>query len=148
MDVFLYLLESPKHSPHMTVNADIVHSIWWRMSTFLPSIFIYLLIFLEKLTLLYKWASSALVWAFQVALVVKIACQCRRRKRYGIPWRRAWQPTPVFLPGESHGQRSLVGYSSWGLKESDTTEQLWMQHTFHKFDGKKTFVKTISVRTP
>jgi len=35
-----------------------------------------------------------------------------------IPWRRAWQPTPVFLPGESHGQRSLVGYS----KESDTTE--------------------------
>ena len=41
-----------------------------------------------------------------------------------IPWRRKWQPTPVFLPGESHGQRSLVGYSLWGLKESDTTEQL------------------------
>ena len=41
-----------------------------------------------------------------------------------IPWRRAWQPTPVFLPGESHGQRSLVGYSPWGRKESDTTEQL------------------------
>ena len=39
-----------------------------------------------------------------------------------IPWRRAWQPTLVFLPRESHGQRSLVGYSSWGLKESDTTE--------------------------
>ena len=35
-----------------------------------------------------------------------------------------WQPTPVFLPGESHGQRSLVGYSPWGRKESDTTEQL------------------------
>ena len=35
-----------------------------------------------------------------------------------IPWRRAWQPTPVFLPGESHGQRSLVGYSPWGHKES------------------------------
>jgi len=33
-----------------------------------------------------------------------------------IPWRRAWQPTPVFLPGESHGQRSLVGYSPWGGK--------------------------------
>ena len=41
-----------------------------------------------------------------------------------IPWRRAWQPTPVFLPGESHGQRSLVGYSSWGSKEWDTTERL------------------------
>ena len=39
-------------------------------------------------------------------------------------WRRKWQPTPVFLPGESHGQRSLVGYSPWGGKESDTTEQL------------------------
>jgi len=33
-----------------------------------------------------------------------------------IPWRRAWQPTPVFLPGESHGQRSLVGYSLWDHK--------------------------------
>ena len=39
-----------------------------------------------------------------------------------IPWRRAWQPTPVFLPGKSHGQRSLAGYSPWGHKESDTTE--------------------------
>ena len=39
-----------------------------------------------------------------------------------IPWRTAWQPTPVFLPGESHGQRSLMGYSLEGCKESDTTE--------------------------
>ena len=38
------------------------------------------------------------------------------------PWRRKWQPTPVFLPGESHGQKSLAGYSPWGCKESDTTE--------------------------
>ena len=57
------------------------------------------------------------------------ACQCRRhgfdpwvRK---IPWGRAWQPTPVFLPGESHGQRSLGGLPSMGIpKESDTTERL------------------------
>ena len=41
-----------------------------------------------------------------------------------IPWRRAWQPTPMFLPGESHGQRSLAGYSPWGCKESGMTEQL------------------------
>ena len=41
-----------------------------------------------------------------------------------IPWRRAWQPTPVFFPGESHGQRSLVGYSPWDCKESDTAERL------------------------
>ena len=39
-------------------------------------------------------------------------------------WRRKWQPTPVSLPGESHGQRSLAGYSPWGCKESDTTERL------------------------
>ena len=59
------------------------------------------------------------------------ACQWRRHKRYGldpwaekIPWRRAWQPIPVFLPGESHGQR-LVGYSPWGCKESNTTEATW-----------------------
>ena len=39
-------------------------------------------------------------------------------------WRRKWQPTPVFLPGKSHGLRSLASYSPWGLKESDMTEQL------------------------
>ena len=41
-----------------------------------------------------------------------------------FPWRRAWQPTPVFLSGESHGQRSLVGYGPWGRKESDTAGRL------------------------
>ena len=41
-----------------------------------------------------------------------------------IPWRRAWQLTLVFLPGEFHGQRSLAGYSPWGHKESDMTERL------------------------
>ena len=39
-----------------------------------------------------------------------------------IPWRGKWQPTPLFLPGKSHGQRSLAGYSPWGGKELDTTE--------------------------
>ena len=56
--------------------------------------------------------------AFQVALVVKNQpAKYRRHKRHGFnpwvgktPWRRAWQPTPVFLLGESHGQRSLAGY--------------------------------------
>ena len=49
-------------------------------------------------------------------------CQCRRQRyrfnpRVGkIPWRRAWQPTPVFLPGESHGQRNLAGYSPRGRR--------------------------------
>ena len=56
-------------------------------------------------------------------------CQCRRHKRSKfdpwvrkIPWRRAWQPTPVFLPGESHGQRRLMGDNPRDCKESDTTE--------------------------
>ena len=40
------------------------------------------------------------------------------------PWMKKWQPTPVFLPGKSHGWGSLVGYTPWGLKESDTIEQL------------------------
>ena len=46
-----------------------------------------------------------------------------------IPWKRAWQLTPVFLPGESHGQRSLAGYSPRGRNESDMTEQLTAQST-------------------
>ena len=55
------------------------------------------------------------------------ACQ-RRRCEFSpwvrkMPWRREWQPTPVFLPGESHEQRSLAGYSPGGHKELDTTEQ-------------------------
>ena len=43
---------------------------------------------------------------------------------YGFVQRRQWHPTPVLLPGKSHGQRSLVGCSPWGRKESDTTERL------------------------
>ena len=75
-------------------------------------------LFFFKYFLLYPWAS-------QVALVVKKpACQCWRHKRCGfdpwvgeIPWRRAWQPTPVFLPGEAHGQRSL-GATVHGVTKS------------------------------
>ena len=59
------------------------------------------------------------------------AYQCRRLKRCGfypwvrkIPWRKTWQSTPVFLTGDTNGQRGLVGYSLGGLKESDMTEQL------------------------
>ena len=56
------------------------------------------------------------------------ACQCRRCRFNPwvskLPWRRQWQPIPIFLPEKSHGQRSLVGYSPWGHKESDMTERL------------------------
>ena len=62
--------------------------------------------------------------------------QCRRpgfnpwvRK---VSWRRKWQPTPVFLPGKSHGRRNWLGYSPWGRKESDTTERLHsLTHCVH-----------------
>ena len=63
--------------------------------------------------------------------------QCRRpefdpwvRK---ITWRRAWQPTPVFMPGESCVQRSLAGYSPWGCKKSDST--YWLNSKRHTFCG-------------
>ena len=68
------------------------------------------------------------------------AWQCRRCRRRGfnpwirkIPWSKKWQPAPVFLPGKFHGQRSLVGYSLWGCKESDMTEQLSMHAHVHDF---------------
>ena len=63
--------------------------------------------------------------------------RCRKRRRCGfnprirkIPWRRKWQPTPGFLAGKSHGQRSLVGYSPGGHKESDRTEQSKAERTY------------------
>ena len=78
--------------------------------------------------------SPVFQWASQVALVIKNppanAGDCKRsglnswvRK---IFWRRAWKPTPVFLPEESHGRKSLVGYGPWGHKDSDATEHARM----------------------
>ena len=59
-------------------------------------------------------------------IYVYLCLQCRRPGLDpwvgNIPWRWKWQPTPVFLPRESHGQSSMVGYNPWGCKESDTTE--------------------------
>ena len=65
-----------------------------------------------------------------VAQVVKnLLCLQHRRPRFDpgvrkIPWRRKWQPTPVFLPREFHGQRNLAGHRPWGCRESDTAERL------------------------
>ena len=74
--------------------------------------------------------SIMIIGAFQVALMVKNlpanAKDIRDQVRSldpKIPWRRVWQPTPVFLPEESHGQRSLEGYSPHGHKESYMTEE-------------------------
>ena len=73
-------------------------------------------------------------------------CSCRRYKRHGfdpwvgkIPWRREWQSTPVFLPEESHGQRSLAGYSPWSPKEVNMTERLLPSRDFRWYHVTKPF---------
>ena len=67
-----------------------------------------------------------------MAQMVRICLQCRRpglNPCVGkIPWRRKWQLTPIFLPGESHGQRSLASHNPGGHKESGTTERLTHLH--------------------
>ena len=84
---------------------------------------LFLLFFNENLSLL------GLPWWLRWE---RICLQCRRPSFYPwvskIPWRREGLPTPVFLPGKSHGQRSLVGSSPWGLKELD--KHNWATNTF------------------
>ena len=55
-------------------------------------------------------------------------CVCIYTHTYMCIWRRQWHPTPLLLPGKSHGRRSLVGCNPWGCKESDTTE--WLHFHF------------------
>ena len=75
----------------------------------------------------------------------RIHLQCRRPGFDSwvgkIPWKRAWQPISVALPGESHGQRSLASYSPWGHKESDTSEWLSLAHKWniHSWSFKSEF---------
>ena len=77
------------------------------------------------------WAPSRLQWGFPGGSDGKSVCLQCGRPRFNpwvgkIPWGRKWQPTLVLSPEEFHGQRSLVGYSPWGRKESDTTEWLYI----------------------
>ena len=76
-----------------------------------------------NLSKLWKIVKDREAWRAEVHGVAKSWTQLSNNKksRAGkIPWRRKWQPTPLFLPGEPHGQKSLVSYSQWGGKESDT----------------------------
>ena len=77
-----------------------------------------------------NWIELNIHWTSSVMLLVKICLQCRSCKRHGfgpwvrkIPWKRTWQPSPVFLFGESHGQMILAGYSPW---------QCWVRHNWRK----------------
>ena len=96
----------------------------------------------QGLTVRHDWATFT---AFKISLRggasnKECAYHCRRCKihRFSswvgkILWRRKWQPTPVFLLGESHGQRSLAGYCPWGRKESDTAEHAHILLYIHTF---------------
>ena len=100
--------------------SDLLHLVWYPLG---PLMLLQTEIFHSLLGLsIYNLGASQVAQRWRI-------CQCRRCKRPGfnprvgkIPWRRKWQPTPVFLPGDSHGQRGLAGCSPWGSKESDTTE--------------------------
>jgi len=61
-----------------------------------------------------------------------------------IPWRRKWQSTPVFLPGKSHGQRNLVGYSPWHHKVLEMTEQL----SAHTWEYQQSFQLVPNAESP
>ena len=82
----------------------------------------------------HKVTLCSTIWGIRLPWWLGQWSVCLQRGRPGfnpwvgkILWRRKWQPTPVFLPGKSHGLRSLVSYHPWGHKESDTTE--WLTHT-------------------
>jgi len=114
-------------------RADLNNAICWRN-------FHCLRLFLTfwQLSILSRWRSCK-----------ESSCQCRRRKRYRfdpwvgkILWRRKWQPTPVFLPGESHGQSTLVGYlgsqrvrhkGAWAHRHSTCSRAAWIVGIWERF---------------
>ena len=107
-----------------------------------PSIILLERFYLNSSTDQWWWVSSCAYWPSVYLLFGLLrwlsgkesACKCWIHRFNPwvrkIPWRRKWQPTPIFLPGESHGQRSLVGYSPWGCKESDRNKYTHMQTFF------------------
>ena len=93
-------------------------------------LFSFLLFLIPSATSYCSFGSNSLQLFLEITQ--RTCLQCRRSKFDPwvgtIPWRREWQPTSVFLPREYHGQKSLVGNSPRGPKESDTTEQLTHPH--------------------
>ena len=89
---------------------------------------LYIIFFTALFRCCYKWYRASLV-----AQAVKNLPAMQETRIWFLGWedplRRAWQPTPAFLPGKSHGQRSLEGYSPWGRKDLDKTE--WLTHLLH-----------------
>ena len=116
-----YLLFSPTLQPHAARQAPLSFTISWSLLK---------LISIESVMSLASPVLAGRFFGFPRWLSGKEStCQCRRSRRHRFkscvrkrPWRRKWQPIPVFLPGKAHGQRSLMGYSPWDCKKLDTTE--------------------------
>ena len=98
-----YLFLPPCHVECYKHSRSLIKNFWMLITDFRPS---------SKLTLL------------RLSIKGNLTQDLRRRQ---------WQPTPVLLPGKSHGQRSLVGCSPWGHKESDTTERLHVHFSLFTF---------------
>ena len=100
----------------------------------LPKLLIILKIFLSdhnsEILLCFLMLLFYMKKIISIILKPKIWCSVISDRKYIVPysWRRKWQPIPVFLPGEFHGQRSLEGCNPWGPKESDMTEKLTHTH--------------------
>ena len=94
------------------------------------------------------------IWTYPMAQRVKNCLQCRRHRRHTfdpwvrkIPWRRAWQPTLVFLPGESHELRSLLGYSLKGRKElvaNSWTQLKWLSMLIYNISESLCYTEEIN----
>ena len=123
---------------------------------FLFHLLILLRCFIKYLIRLVDICHLALYWKWELILTYYLprwhsgkesACQFRRHKRHRfnpwvgrIPWSRKWHPTPVFLSGKFHGQRSLVVYSPWGHNESDTTEHAYADYYYVHFEHGSSYV--------
>ena len=104
----LCLLSLPPPTPTMSSQSTNLSSLCYAAASHEPSV-LYMAVYRYGLPWWLRWQFG------------KPGCDPWVGK---IPWRKAWQPTAVFFPGESHAQRSLVGYSPWGRKEADMTERL------------------------
>ena len=117
--VFYYsLLEFKMYSTLLTIVTMLYITFSW-------------LIYFITISCNFRLLHQFLTMASPVAQTVKSLLAMWAISGSEFPWRRKWQPSPVFLPGESHGWRSLVGCSPWGHREQDTAEWLPRTHPFH-----------------
>ena len=112
-----------KEIPTQGLNLGLLHCrrILYHLSHQGSPSHVYVYMYLYIYTYIYTYRYICIYMSFTGGSDVKESA-CNAGDMGLIPWRRKWQPTPVYLLGESHGQRNLAVYSPWGFKESDTTE--------------------------